>query len=89
MEEKEAKDKLASLPVNQAPCQESQENKASSQGMAKRSCGCGEGTKAKGTNAPQYVYALGKIDPRFRRMAVEREFAQATGRAKTTGLTEQ
>ena len=90
MEEKEAKDKLASLPMNQAPCQESQENKASSsQGMAKRSCGCGEGTKAKGTNAPQYVYALGKIDPRFRSMAVEREFAQATGRAETTGLTDQ
>ena len=89
MEEKEAKDKLASLPVNQAPCQESQENKASSQGMAKRSCGCGEDAKAKGTNAPQYVYALGKIDPRFRSMAVEREFAQATGRAETTGLTDQ
>jgi len=89
MEEKEAKDKLASLPVNQAPCQESQENKASSQGMAKRSCGCGEGTKAKGTNAPQYVYALGKIEPRFRSMAVEREFVQATGRAETTGLTDQ
>jgi len=75
--------------VNQAPCQESQENKASSQGMAKRSCGCGEDAKAKGTNAPQYVYALGKIDPRFRSMAVEREFAQATGRAETTGLTDQ
>jgi len=90
MEEKEAKDKLASLPMNQAPCQESQENKASSsQGMAKRSCGCGEDAKAKGTNAPQYVYALGKIDPRFRSMAVEREFAQATGRAETTGLTDQ
>ncbi len=90
MEEKEAKDKLASLPVNQAPCQESQENKASSsQEMAKRSCGCGEGAKAKGTNAPQYVYALGKIEPRFRSMAVEREFAQATGRAETTGLTDQ
>ena len=90
MEEKEAKDNPASLPMNQAPCQESQENKASSsQGMAKRSCGCGEDAKAKGTNAPQYVYALGKIDPRFRSMAVEREFAQATGRAETTGLTDQ
>ena len=89
MEEKEAKDNPASLPMNQAPCQESQENKASSQEVGKRSCGCGEGTKAKGTNAPQYVYALGKIDPRFRSMAVEREFAQATGRAETTGLTDQ
>ncbi len=72
MEEKESKDELASLPVNQAPCQESQENKASSsQETAKRSCGCGEGAKAK---TPQYVYALGKIVPRFRSMAVERDF---------------
>ena len=85
MEEKEAKDELASLPVNQAPCQESQENKASSQGMAKRSCGCGEGAKSK---APQYVYSLGRIEPRFPNMSAEREFAQAMGRAETAGMTD-
>ena len=85
MEEKEAKDKLASLTVNPAPCQESQENKASSQGMAKRSCGCGEGAKSK---APQYVYSLGRIEPRFPNMSAEREFAQAMGRAETAGMTD-
>ena len=90
MEEKEARDKLAGLPVNQSLCQESRENKASSsQEVAKHSCGCGEGVKAKGTSVPQYVYALGKIEPRFRSMAMEREFAQATGRAETTGLTDR
>lgn len=36
---------------------------------------------------PLYVYALGKIEPRFPSPAVEREFAQVTGRAETTGLT--
>jgi PatG C-terminal len=39
--------------------------------------------------APSYVYALGRIEPRFPRLAVEKEFAQATGRAETTGLTDR
>lgn len=36
-----------------------------------------------------YVYALGRIEPRFPSMAVEKEFAQATGRAETSGLTDR
>jgi hypothetical protein len=32
---------------------------------------------------------MGRIEPRFPRLAVEKEFAQATGRAETTGLTDQ
>jgi hypothetical protein len=36
-----------------------------------------------------YVYALGRVDPRFPRLAVEKELAQATGRAETTGLTDR
>jgi hypothetical protein len=28
---------------------------------------------------PSYVYALGRIEPRFPRLSVEKEFAQATG----------
>jgi PatG C-terminal len=38
---------------------------------------------------PSYVYALGKIEPRFPSMSVEKEFAQATGRAETAGLTDR
>jgi cyclic patellamide precursor peptide PatG len=38
---------------------------------------------------PPYVYALGRIEPRFSRLAVEKEFAQATGRAETAGLTDR
>ena len=34
-----------------------------------------------------YVYALGRIEPRFPRPSVEKEFAQATGRTETTGKT--
>jgi hypothetical protein len=36
-----------------------------------------------------YVYALGCIEPRFPRLSVEKEYAQATGRAETTGLTDR
>jgi hypothetical protein len=38
---------------------------------------------------PAYVYVLGRIDPRCSRLAVEKEFAQATGRAETAGLTDR
>lgn len=36
-----------------------------------------------------YVYALGRIEARFPRLSVEKEFAQATGRTETTGKTDQ
>jgi hypothetical protein len=36
-----------------------------------------------------YVYALGRIEPRFPSLAIEKEFAQATGRAETAGLTDR
>jgi len=36
-----------------------------------------------------YVYAIGKIEARFPRLSVEKEFAQAIGRAETAGQTDQ
>jgi len=38
---------------------------------------------------PSYVYTLGRIEPRFPRLSVEKEFAQATGRAETVNLTDR
>src|SRR6516164_8051747 len=38
---------------------------------------------------PAYVYALGRIEPRFPSLSVEKEYAQATGRAETAGLTDR
>jgi hypothetical protein len=38
---------------------------------------------------PSYVYALGRTEPRFPRLSVEKEFAQATGRAETVNLTDR
>ncbi|MBV8098715.1 MAG: hypothetical protein JOZ31_06125, partial [Verrucomicrobia bacterium] len=36
-----------------------------------------------------YVYAQGRIEPRFPRLSVEKEYAQVTGRAETAGLTDR
>jgi cyclic patellamide precursor peptide PatG len=38
---------------------------------------------------PGYIYAIGRIEPRFPKPSVEKEFAQATGRADTSGLTDR
>jgi hypothetical protein len=49
------------------------------------------GVKAGGTQ-PQpasYVYAIGRIEPRFPRLSIEKEFAQVTGRDNTKGLSDR
>src|SRR2546422_2771963 len=45
--------------------------------------------RSTGTTTISYVYALGRITLRFPSLAVEKEFAQTTGRAETTGLTDR
>src|SRR6266550_1979250 len=45
--------------------------------------------RSTGTTSPSYIYALGRVTPRFPSLAVEKEFAQATGRAETAGLTDR
>ncbi len=53
-------------------------------------CGCAAGAEAGGETGPAaYVFAIGKIEMRFPSLGVEKEFAQATGRAETAGLTDQ
>src|SRR5215831_6309089 len=47
---------------------------------------CGSG--ANGGPATM-VYAIGRVEPRFPTPCVEKEFAQATGRGKTSGLTDR
>ena len=52
-------------------------------------CGATAATNAAADENPNYVYAIGRIEPRFPRPSVEKEFAQATGRAETGGLTDR
>jgi hypothetical protein len=52
------------------------------------SCGAPAGSNPNG-GAGGFVYAQGRVEPRFPTLAVEKEFAQATGRAETAGLTDR
>src|SRR3954471_14117126 len=50
------------------------------------STGLGESPDA--ARAPEFVYAIGRIEPRFPSLAVEREFAQVRGARDTAGMTD-
>lgn len=54
-------------------------------------CGCPGGAEGGGDSATpaSYVFAIGSVEMRFPSLGLEKEFAQATGRAETTGLTNQ
>lgn len=41
------------------------------------------------TDRPRYVYAIGRVEPRFPSLAVEKELAQAMGRNESAGLTDR
>jgi hypothetical protein len=50
---------------------------------------CGGAGMEDAMTTASYVYALGQIEARFPRPSVEKEMAQATGRAETAGRTDQ
>lgn len=52
-------------------------------------CGTAPATNGGTATSPSWVYALGNIEARFPSISVEKEFAQATGRDKTSGLTDR
>jgi hypothetical protein len=61
-------------------------------GLAPQACATCEAppTGVNGSStSPNYIYAIGRIEARFPRPSVEKEFAQATGRAETSGLTDR
>jgi hypothetical protein len=52
-------------------------------------CGSSAKSGANGAFTPSFVYALGRIEPRFPTIGLEKEFAQATGRHESGGLTDR
>ena len=52
-------------------------------------CGCKAPAEGGGAGAPQHVYAIGRIEPRFQSLSVEREVAQVIGRTDTGGMTDR
>ncbi len=53
------------------------------------SCGIAPAVNGGTAAPPSWVYALGNIQARFPSISVEKEFAQATGRDNTSGLTDR
>jgi len=52
-------------------------------------CGAAPATNGGVAATPSYVYAIGRIEPRFPQVSVEKELAQVTGRADTAGLSDR
>jgi hypothetical protein len=52
-------------------------------------CGTAPASYGGAATSPSWVYAIGNIEARFPAVSVEKEFAQATGRDKTSGLTDR
>lgn len=47
-----------------------------------------EGVSSNSTGMASFVYAIGRVEPRFPNLSAEKEFAQATGRTDTAGKTD-
>lgn len=52
-------------------------------------CGTANESRGNGYATPSYVFAIGRVEMRFPSLGVEKEFAQATGRANTKGMTDR
>src|SRR5205814_8917068 len=88
------KEPLATVPAggNDAPASVASAARPAASSLTLQACPtCGTAPSADGGTAasPSYVYAIGRIEARFPRPSVEKEFAQATGRAETAGLTDR
>jgi len=94
MEQSEVKEQSAtpSVVANSAPAPEASASIPAASSISRQgcpTCGTAPGANAGGAATPSFVYAIGRIEPRFPRPSVEKEFAQATGRAETAGLTDR
>jgi hypothetical protein len=92
MEQPEVKESLATPSVSgdHAPAPVASAARPAASSLAPQACstcGAAPATNGGAPATPSYVYAIGRIEPRFPRLSVEKEFAQATGRADTSGLT--
>ncbi len=52
-------------------------------------CGTAPAANSGTAASPSWIYAIGNIEARFSSISLEKEFAQATGRDKTAGLTDR
>jgi hypothetical protein len=57
--------------------------------LACPTCGAAPATNVGVAATPSYVYAIGRIEPRFPQVSLEKELAQVTVRADTAGLSDR
>ncbi len=93
MEHSEIKEPAAnpSANANDAPAAATASAMPATSTLPPQSCPTCGAVKAANNSpgaAPSYVYALGKIGPRFPSPSVEKELAQVVGRDETKGLTD-
>ncbi len=94
MEQSEAKEPLitASASGNDVPAPVASAARLAASSLAPQPCPtCGAAPATNGDVAapPSYVYAIGRIEPRFPRLSIEKELAQVTGQADTAGLSDR
>jgi hypothetical protein len=92
MDQSEIKDQIAmpSVKTSEPPIVPEPSTRSGGVFMAQACPACGTGGAPKAETATgNYVYAIGRVEARFPRQSVEKEFVQATGRAATTGLTDR
>jgi PatG C-terminal/Subtilase family len=82
-------DQPDTVSAQAAPDPERAPIRAVSRQTAGCGCGCGSGGAGTASDFYPFIYALGRINPpRFPSLAIEKELAQATGRAGTAGLSD-
>jgi len=94
MEQPEVKGQVATVSASRddAPAPAASGARPSASSLAPQgcpTCGAVPATNGGAAATPSYVYAIGRIEPRFPRLSVEKEFVQATGREGTAGLTDR
>ena len=94
MEQPEVKDQggIVASSGNDAPASVVSAAPPTAISVAPKACptfGTGPASNGGSATTPKYIYAIGRIEPRFPRQSVEKEFVQATGRAATAGLTDR
>jgi hypothetical protein len=88
----EVQEQPASTVIDNPPVTPASSVAPAARAVSPQACAtCGTAAAANGGTAPppSWIYALGNIEARFPSVSVEKEFAQATGRDKTAGLTDR
>jgi len=79
---------IRTTPTSSERTEPGSEHQGCSCGAPGGKCVCNEPRSTQSARS-MYIYALGRIEPRFPRLSIEKEFAQATGRLDAVGLTDR